>query len=381
MKFKCYSIPTLYKKISHKIKNCYFSIAPKSELPKANFYSGLIGCGNFVKYAYISAFNDRQNPVIISGLHSRSESSLRKAAKALRYRAETFTSCDRLLDSGIKSVIIAASNDVHYHFIIKALEKDLDVFCEKPVVNDLDQALTLKSIVDRESRILMVGFNERYFDRVKKVESFIQSGRLGEISEVQAFHNQDIEPYLRNSDWLSDVNKSGGGVLHNSGIHLINIMINLFGVVKQVSANFETKKLSKNFGEDTVFCDLVFEAGFNGRLMASCVGSVDSTYEHMIIKGAKGILVTDMLKSDIKFYDGSGGTPVDISCTREIITDSIFTELNHFYECIRDRRKPDTDINDSIDTLAVVQAARLSSEEERPVDINEIRGRYAQRTG
>ena len=96
----------------------------------------------------------------------------------------------------------------------------------------------------------------------------------------------------------------------------------------------------------------------------------------MVIKGEKGILVTDMLNSDINFYDSSGSGSVSIRCRKEIMTDSIFNELLHFYDCVKKRSKPDTDIDDSIETLAIVEAAYVASEEKRAVDVTEVRGRH-----
>ena len=98
MKFKCYPIPALYKKVLYKIKNYYFDIASKNALPKANFYSGLTGCGNFVKYAYVPALNEQQNPTIIFGLHSRSEKSARKVSGRLRSYVSCFLSLVSLDD-------------------------------------------------------------------------------------------------------------------------------------------------------------------------------------------------------------------------------------------------------------------------------------------
>jgi len=352
-------------------------MAPKAAMPEKSFYSGLVGCGNFVRYAYASAFNKHKNPVVISGLYSRSENSAKKAAKAVRYKTKIFNSYDELLNSEIKSIIITTPNYLHYGYIVRALDKGLDVFCEKPVVNNLKDAFCLKSIIGKSENILMVGFNERYLDRIRKIKLFISAGHLGKVKEVDAFHNQNIEKHLYESDWLTNVEKSGGGVLHNSGVHLINLMLYLFGDLEKISANLENRKLPENFGDDTASCDLIFKTGIHGRLSASYINQVPSTYEHMIIKGERGIIVTDMLKSNIEYYDSSNKKVKGIRCKRELIADSIYNELAHFHGCICQRSKPDTDIHDFINTLMVIEAASVSSEEKRIVNIDELRRKYA----
>jgi len=377
MNLKKYSVSTFLQKILYKIKGHYFSAVPKVALPKSSFYSGLAGCGNFVRHTYAPALNKYRNLVIVSGLYSRSENSAERVAKTLRYKARIFKSYEDLLDSGIKSVVITVPNHLHYSYIGKALDKGLDVFCEKPVVNSVGDAICLKTAVDKSGKVLMVGFNERYLDRIRKVKAFISEGHLGKVEDVEAFHNQNIEEYLRKSDWLADIGKSGGGVLHNAGVHLVNVMLYLFGDVEKVSAKLENKKLPKNFGEDTAYCELFFRNGISGRLNASYVNGVSSTYEHMVIKGEKGSIVTDMLKSNIEYYDLSGNKIRDISCKKEITIDSIYNELTHFYNCVKQKSKPDTDIYDSINTLMIAEAAGMSSKESRVVDINEIKKKYA----
>jgi len=377
MNLKNYSILTLLRKIFYKLKRSYFYIIPRGSLPKRDFYSGLVGCGNFVRYAYVPALNKCKTPVVVSGLCSRSENSARRVAKALWYKTRFFDSYEDLLNSGIKSIIITAPNHLHYNYIVKALDKGVDVFCEKPIVNSVGDAIRLKETVDKSSKILMVGFNERYLDRIRKVKEFIQKGYLGKIKEVNAFHNQNIEKYLRKSEWLTDSEKSGGGVLHNAGVHLMNVMLYLFGDVEKVSAKLENRKLPKNFGEDTAYCELFFKNGIHGQLNASYVDEVRSTYEHMVIKGEKGSIITDRFKSNIEYYDSSGNKIKDIRCKKEVTIDSIHRELLHFYDCVRQRSKPDTDIHDSIDTLMVVEAAFTSSKEARAVGIDEIKRKYA----
>jgi len=377
MNFKNYSILTLLRKIFYKLKRSYFYIIPKGSLPKRDFYNGLVGCGNFVKYAYVPAFNKYKNPVVVSSLYSRSKNSAKKVANALRYKTKAFDSYEELLNSGIKSIVITVPNHLHYSYITKALDKGLDVFCEKPIVNGIENAIRLRAAVDKSGKILMVGFNERYLDRIRKIKELILQGYLGKIKEVNAFHNQNIEKHLRRSDWLGDSEKSGGGVLHNAGVHLMNVMLYLFGDVKKVSARFENKKLPKNFGEDTAYCELFFKNGIHGQLNASYVDGVRSTYEHMVIKGEKGSIITDGLKSNIEYYDVSGNKIKDIQCQKEVTVDSVYRELLHFYDCVCQRSNPDTDIHDSINTLMIVEAASVSSKEARIVGIDEIKRKYA----
>lgn len=344
----------------------------KKSLPKRDFYTGLIGCGHFVKFAYVPAFNNPGNPIACSGLYSRSVRSAREVCRNLRYKSKVFTSYEDLVSSGITSVIITAPNNLHYYYIIESLNRNLDIFCEKPVVNNLKDVYHLKSLLEKSRNILMIGFNQRYLDRIRKLKLLIKNGDIGKIKEVHAFHNQNIVDHLLRSDWLSDKTKSGGGVLHNAGVHLVNIMLYLFGKIDKVSAEFQNIKMPVSFGEDTASCRFIFKSGVCGFLKASFVNAVDSNYEHIIIKTDKASIKSSMLNNDIIINNDSGYLK-SIDCNSGSIPDSIYNELVHFYDCIKNRKIPDTDIDDSIETLRVAEAARISAIEKREICLDEIK--------
>lgn len=346
-------------------------MSPKPKAPDKRLRAGLIGCGNFAQYAYVPAFNKKGIPIAISGLFSNSRHSSEKTQRAIRYKTRIFSSYEELLNSGVKGVILTLPNHLHYQYIMKALELSVDIFCEKPVTNNLKDAVRLKGYLDKAENALMIGFNQRYLDRIKKVKSLIEANELGEIYEVNAFHNQNIMSHIMKSTWLNDVKKSGGGILYNAGIHLVNLMLYFFGPVDSVIAKLECKKIPESFGEDTADCSLYFKSGIGCKISASYINGVDSTYEHFIIKGSKGSVYADFKTSRIAYKSVHSSKWVDVPCKKELITDSVFNELVHFCQCVEKRIKPDTDITDSINTLSVIKAAYMSSSENRKVSVDE----------
>ena len=219
----------------------------------------------------------------------------------------------------------------------------------------------------------MVGFNQRYLERIRKLKALLESHTIGKVRRVRAHHNQSIKEVLVASDWLNDSKKSGGGVVHNAAIHLINVMQYLFGPIEAIQAEFKNLATPVAFGEDTAHLEFDFSSGVSGVLDASFVGAVDSTYEHIVIEGDNGQIQSDMMKGNIITHirESSGRQKSLIKC-RESIPDSVGNEFAHFVDCVRHRRTPDTDINDFIETLRVTEAARLAAKEQRKVQIAEI---------
>lgn len=362
-----YKLYFYFLKIVNRSKAYYFGISAKSKTPNKGLSIGLSGCGNFARYAYIPALNRKEIPIVVSGFFSNNPHSSEKTQKFLRYKTRIFLSYEELLISGIKAVILTLPNYLHYQYIIQALESGVDVLCEKPVTHNLNDAIRLNSSLESAKNILMIGFNQRYLDRTKIIKSLIDNNELGEIYEVSAFHNQNIASHLKKSNWLSDSRKSGGGVLYNAGIHLVNLMLYFFGPVDSVFAELESKKLPEAFGEDTAACDFCFKSGIKGKIKASYINGVNSSYEHLIIKGSKGLIYTDMKTSSIMYRPNHSFKWRSIACKKEMVEDSIFNELIHFCNCIEKRIKPDTDIIDSINTLRVIETAYLSFSEKRRI--------------
>ena len=354
-------------KLKIRLKAYYFRLLPKSKTPNKGLPAGLVGCGNFARYAYIPAFNRRKMPVVITGLYSNNSRSSERTQRFLRYKTKVFLSYEELLNSGIKAVILTLPNHLHYQYIIKALESGMDVFCEKPVTHNLSDALRISSYLENRKNILMVGFNQRYLARIKIIKLLIENNKIGEICEVRAFHNQNIANHLKKTNWLNDSKKSGGGVLYNAGIHLVNLMLYFFGPVDSVFAKLEYREIPEAFGEDTADCDFYFKSGVKGMITASYINQVQSSYEHLIIKGSKGEIYTDLKTSSIMYRPNHLLKWRNIYCKKELVVDSVFNELLHFYNCIEKRIKPDTDIVDSINTLRVIEAVYLSSSEKRRI--------------
>ena len=338
---------------------------------------GLIGAGHFFNYAYLPALNHKNSPLVISGILTRGQNQFELARQGLRYATKYFSDFDELLDSGIKAVLILLPNHLHAEFARKALEKGVHVFCEKPLASDVSGAFALKAIAKKSGRVLMVDFNERYFDRNHVLKKIITEGRIGKIMSVQAFHNQDLRQL---SSFASlHRNLTGGGVIHNAGIHFINLFLNWFGRPERVHAVFENRALPAECGEDTARCQFWFPGGLTATLDASLANAADTTYERVQFTSEDGEITSDLKKSDILLRRPPAKRQLHITCKKEIISDSVFNALAAFARCVQTGSKPETDVDDFIETMKVIEALTLSAQRGAEVRLEEIERRYASR--
>lgn len=348
-------------------------LATKTKAPPDKLHCGLLGAGSFFNYAYVPALNQKTSPLVVSGILARDKNKFAAAQRGLRHSAKHFSATAPLLASGIEAALILLPNHLHFEMAKAALARGLNVFCEKPLTNTVADALALKAVAQKSGRVLMADFNQRYFDRNRVLKNLLAENRIGKIISVHAFHNQDLRGLKSFASLDRDV--TGGGVIHNAGIHFINLFLHWFGEVERVRATFENRALPKECGEDTAYCEFQFRSGVRASLAASLANAVDTTYERVQFIGDAGEIASDLKKCNISLKP-QGKRQLKIPCRPEIISDSVFNALNHFADCVEKNLRPETDVEDFIRTMKVIEALTLSAQRGADVSLAEIESRY-----
>ncbi len=335
----------------------------------------MLGAGSFFHYAYLPALNRKASSLAVAGILTRDAAQFQAAQRGLRYVARRVTDSAALGGSGIRAALVLLPNHRHFQAVQQALADGLDVFCEKPLAVNVAEMLALQSLAQKSGRVLMVDFNQRYLDRNRVLQQIITEQRLGKITSVHAYHNQDLRRLPSFAALHRD--RTGGGVLHNAGVHFINLFSHWFGAVTRVQAGFENRALPAECGEDTAHCQLWFRSGVTATLEASLANAVAATtYERVEFTGERGVITSDLKRGDIlgRF---NAQAPVKIPCRAEIISDSVFNALEHFAHCVQTRQNPETDALDAIRTMKIVEALTLSSRRGTGVNLEEIESHYA----
>jgi predicted dehydrogenase len=93
---------------------------------------------------------------------------------------------DLLNDKGLDAVIIATPPQWHALQFIAAVDKGLDVYCEKPLAYDLRESRAMVAAATRSKRVVQVGFQRRQSPAFHAVKEYIASGAAGAIVQVDA---------------------------------------------------------------------------------------------------------------------------------------------------------------------------------------------------
>jgi len=100
-------------------------------------------------------------------------------------RPRTFKLYQELLDApGLDAVIIGTPPHWHALQLIAALNKGLDVYCEKPLAYDVREGQAMVDAVQKSGKIVQVGFQRRQSKAFQQVRKYIESGEAGKIVQV-----------------------------------------------------------------------------------------------------------------------------------------------------------------------------------------------------
>ena len=206
---------------------------------------------------------------------------------------KTYTDYKKMLDENdINSLIIATPTKFHFDMVYYALQKNINVFCEKPFTLKIEEAENLVMLAKEKSLINQVGYHNRFIGTFNEVKRLIESNVLGEIYNFQGEAYGPVVIKEKGSTWRSNKNE-GGGCLYDYSSHVINLINYIIGVPKNVKGT-TLKSVFSNGVEDVVYSTLIMENGLSGQLM---VNWSDETYRKMstsiTIWGKKGKIISD----------------------------------------------------------------------------------------
>lgn len=118
---------------------------------------------------------------------------------------------------------------VFHHDQTKAcLEAGLDVLLEKPMVINGAEAESLIKTRDETGKLLVVAFPGSLSPRIRKAESMLRSGEVGELLNISATVWQSWKEGTANT-WRQVPEVAGGGFLFDTGAHMLNTVVDLAG--------------------------------------------------------------------------------------------------------------------------------------------------------
>lgn len=224
--------------------------------------------------------------------------SIRKRAEEMKaYPDIIFTEDESVMleDPEIDMIVVATPSDTHFCMATRALHSGKHVLVDKPFCSSFEEAWTLLELAKEKGVIAMPFQNRRFDSDILTAKSVIESGRLGEIVEIESHFDyyRPFEPHRPDARYID-------GYIFGLGIHTVDQMTMLFGVPDSVIYERRSLREERN-PEDYYEITLYY-----GRTKAIVKTShlVGIPYPRLTVHGTKGSFVKQGIDRQEEFLKG-----------------------------------------------------------------------------
>jgi predicted dehydrogenase len=179
---------------------------------------GIIGFGKIGQLR--ARLVDSQPDLIIDSI---CEIDLRGISQKVIYPC--FSDYHEVIERKPDIVFVCTSNDKLAEVVIAAMDAGCHVFSEKPPGRTIEDVEAMIAAEARNPQLkLKFGFNHRYHESVRQAQKLVEGNRFGKILSVHGVYGKsgavDYEEQWRNNRQIS-----GGGILLDQGIHMLDLML------------------------------------------------------------------------------------------------------------------------------------------------------------
>jgi predicted dehydrogenase len=210
------------------------------------------GPGSFIGAIHRQAARLDNRYEIVAGVLSSNPERAKKAGLEIGLAPDrAYSSVLEMLDAettrddGADVIAIMTPNDSHYEYAVAALERGLDVICDKPMTNTLENAESLHQKVQDTGLVFCLTHNYTGYPMVRQAKAMVMDGQIGTIRLVQVEYVQggkadenDPDPSASDLPWRYDPVRGGPSlVMGDIGTHAHNLVRFITGLeVAEVAA-------------------------------------------------------------------------------------------------------------------------------------------------
>lgn len=255
----------------------------------------------------------------------------------------------------IQALVIAAPAAQHFALAKEAMLAGKDVLVEKPLALRVNDGEELLELARRHSRILMVGHLLHYHPAVVALRRMIRDGELGRIE------------YISSSRLNLGRLRTEEDILWSFAPHDISAILHLLEEdptsVTAQGASYLNHPIS-----DVTLTILSFASGVKAHIFVSWLHPFKE--QKLVVVGNRKMAVFDDTQATTKLVlyphqiDWIDRVPVARKGEGQVVPlpqeEPLRTECLHFLECVRERKRPNTDGENGLRVLRVLHCASES---------------------
>lgn len=262
----------------------------------------------------------------------------------------------------IDVIIVCTPNFLNKDLTIRSLNAGKHVFCEKPPCFTAQDMAEIIKAEENSGKKLMYGFNHRHHDSIIQMKEIVENKEYGRILWMRGRYGKSVTADYFN-EWRAKKELSGGGILIDQGIHMLDLFLYLGGDFDTVKA--EVSNLFWNLEvEDNAFVILKN----SGTGMVANLHSTMTQWRHLFsleVFMEKGYMVLNGLITSTMSYGeevlsiaknrsaAPAATWKDEVKTQYVNNNSWRYEMEHFFNAIQ--RDTPISIGNSSDALKLMK--------------------------
>ncbi|MBT0768546.1 Gfo/Idh/MocA family oxidoreductase [Kineosporia sp. J2-2] len=203
-------------------------------------------------------------------------------------------------------VVVGSPNETHAPLALRAIGAGLNVVIDKPVAVTAREGRQVAEAARAAGVVLSVFQNRRWDGDFLTLRALLERGELGTVHQFEsAFEWWKPRVGQRRKDLAPQ--DAGGGILYDLGPHLIDQAVQLFGPVREVHAELDTRRPGSPSDDDS-FVSLLHAGGVRSRLWMSAVAP--SARPRFRVTGSEGVFVSQGLDPQEQ-HSKAGLRPLD----------------------------------------------------------------------
>jgi predicted dehydrogenase len=197
------------------------------------------------------------------------------------------------------AVVIATPTRFHGDMVQAALDRNIHVYCEKPLCMNAAESRRLAQLAESRGLVNQVGYHYRFVAAFREMKRLIDAGAVGPIHHFRAEAYGPVVLKPNGSTWRTH-KVEGGGCLYDYACHAIDLVHYLVGRPDSVGGTVLNPVLSRDV-EDEVYSTFFYADGKTGQLAANWS---DESFRKMSVKvtvwGSNGRICAD--RQEVQAY-------------------------------------------------------------------------------
>ncbi len=296
-----------------------------------------------------------------------------------------------MIRDDVDAVVIATPDHWHAPMTTMAFENGKDVYCEKAVINTIEEARRVTEAANRYSRVIQCGSQSRSNPKFEYACGLIKAGRIGDLQKVDVNcymnpakeQNWPPEPVPEDLDWnmwlgpapwrpyhphtfekWRDYPDFAGGGISDRGAHQFDIV--QWGLGMDFSG---PERIIPPGKEGKQWFTFVYAGGLEATMYDLNVYT--KINQGVYFHGSEGMIYLNPISAETRFQPEFLDKEFITDKTKNLHWRKNIHGTNHytnFLDCIRSRQMPNAQVEIGVRSTALCVVSNLALKLDRPLE-------------